>query len=187
MIQTFSTNGETYSVDTLQGWCNSYGQYVKIDLSEVVHVLDHDSWMDGRGDTLKPMEVINNPTTYKDHYDRITGANLTYSIMVSEKPSKRNNKRFVIDGIHRVAKAYIDGQSKMWATYVPSSIMDCATISSYGSNVTAYSMVDDPVSHFRNRFNARAEAQNLPYSVTQSARVTPPMVHRIIKIDQSFF
>lgn len=56
-----------------------------------------------------PWDVINNPKKYKDEMERIEKSNLKYPIIISG-----NN---IIDGVHRLAKSYLNNKKKI-KTYI---------------------------------------------------------------------
>jgi len=54
-----------------------------------------------------PLDVINNPKKYRDEYNKINEANLNYPIII--------DKYNIIDGVHRLTKAYLLGEKNIKA------------------------------------------------------------------------
>lgn len=70
---------------------------------------DTDDW------NLTPMEVIKNHPKSKDHQKKVEEADLKYPIDIT----KKNNKWIILDGIHRLVKAYKLGYRKIKVRVVP--------------------------------------------------------------------
>ena len=114
MVRTYSNNKNIYSVDMMFAYINIFKpKPIKIPISELLKNLERKSWGDpGKNIYYSAMDVIQNPThkKYKDDNNRIKNANLNYPIMIDDK----NN---IIDGIHRLSKAYSQN-TKYIKTYV---------------------------------------------------------------------
>lgn len=66
---------------------------------------------------LKPSEVLANPEQYKDEYERTMKADLSHPIDVMEW----RGHWLILDGLHRLMKASIQGQEKVNVRKVPQS------------------------------------------------------------------
>ena len=64
---------------------------------------------------LKPIDVINKPNKYKAEYERTLNADLSHPIDIM----KNKGRWLILDGLHRVVKAKILGQSKIQVRKIP--------------------------------------------------------------------
>jgi len=65
---------------------------------------------------LTPYEVIKNPDIHNIHYEKILKADLLYPVDVMLEDRGRLR---ILDGIHRVAKAYLEGKVKINVRLIP--------------------------------------------------------------------
>lgn len=72
-------------------------------------------WTKGGFYDLKPREVIENPEKYKDEYEKIINANMTYPLDVMQW----RGRWLFLDGLHRFVKAYLAGDKTVWVRKVP--------------------------------------------------------------------
>lgn len=106
-----------YSVDMMFAYVNSHKHPImNIQLEELKPLLNNPTW-----NGHSPMDVINNIKSkkyFKDVED-IHGSNLTYPIMLMETPkyliSRGYYKYTVMDGYHRLSKAYLEDKKKIKA------------------------------------------------------------------------
>jgi len=120
MVQTFSDNKNIYSVDMMFAYINIFKpKHKDILVNSLLHTLEYKGW----GEPTKniyysPMEVIKNPKNnkYKKEIERINKANLSYPIIIY------NN--YIIDGVHRLSKAYLDNKKKIKAYIFTKQEMD---------------------------------------------------------------
>ena len=107
-VQTFSNNKNIYSVDMMFSYLHIFDhRIVSIDITKLLHNLEYKSWGDSQKDIhYSPMDVINNPNKkiYKNEIKRIEKAKLSYPIIIDGTGS------FVVDGVHRLAKAFIQNK-----------------------------------------------------------------------------
>jgi len=97
-FKTYHNNKNIYSVDMMISYINLYGHpIVKVPIEKFIPQLNENVWGE-----WSPMDVIKNMETkkYKNDAERIQKANLEYPIIVTGK--------HIIDGYHRVAKAYLE-------------------------------------------------------------------------------
>ena len=81
-----------------------------IDVKSLLKTLEYKGWGDPKQNIYySPFNVIENPKNkiYKDEIKRIKKADLTYPIIL--------NNNHVIDGVHRLTKAYLTKQKKIKA------------------------------------------------------------------------
>ena len=63
--------------------------------------LDDLTWWDSVGKSITPNMVLENRLLYKDHFQRIKNADLSYPIILTP------DRQHIIDGVHRLAKCYL--------------------------------------------------------------------------------
>lgn len=108
MVHTYSENNKyIYSVDMMMAYINIYKpKHKKYSIKDFEHNMDYQGW--GNINYMySPREVLNNPTKYADDYDRILNADLKYPIII--------NGKNVIDGMHRLTKAYMERKKEIRA------------------------------------------------------------------------
>jgi hypothetical protein len=168
MYQVFCDGTDLHSVDVLQLYCNSWGMKKMIPLSDIIHVIDDYYWDHGT-EKITPRQVLVDPVKYADHFSRIKDADLSYPIMVYEKAEQiapNIERRFVIDGIHRVCKACLNGNTQISVIYIPQEIM-AMTFIGKANEPNRYSSITSPVSHFVSLYNIKVERNKLPYFVSK--------------------
>lgn len=91
---------------------------IELDTNEILWNMDLPFWEEEKIDdwNLTPREVIQNPEYYPDHYQRILSADLSYPICIAKS---KNGKWFVLDGTHRLAKAYINNLKTIKVKIIP--------------------------------------------------------------------
>ncbi len=96
MPHTTSKGKNVYSVDLMFAYINIFKPEIhKINLDSVNYDVNAKGWGDGN---ISVNDVLQNPTKYKDDYDRINNANLKYPIIMDIKGN-------IFDGVHRYIKA----------------------------------------------------------------------------------
>lgn len=112
----FIDNKFIYSVDLMYSYVNNFKQPVfKIPLSELLPVLNDDVWMSEKVSDFSPMDVINNKKKFKEDYEKIIKSDLSYPIFT-------NNDR-VVDGFHRISKAYLENKKNIKAINFDDELM----------------------------------------------------------------
>ena len=110
MVQFFSDNKKIYSVDLMFAYINIFKpKIISVKINDLVHYLDENHWGNPtkKSNKLTPLMVLDNPTKYKKHIKRIKEANLKYPIIMY------NN--WIIDGMHRITKAKLEGKKTLKA------------------------------------------------------------------------
>lgn len=115
MPQSYSNGKKIYSVDMMFGYINLFKPKTeRVKISDFLHVLEYKGWGDpSKNEYYSPLEVLKNPKKYKNEIDRIKNADLKYPIII--------NNRFIVDGVHRLCKAYLmskKGGSQTMKAYV---------------------------------------------------------------------
>jgi len=119
MVRTFSSNRKIYSVDMMFAYINIYKpKSTSVDIDDLLHNLEYKGW----GDPIKsilysPLDVLKNPNKkqYKKEIQRIENADLKYPIIIY------NNN--IVDGVHRLTKANLQGKKKIKAYIFNSDLM----------------------------------------------------------------
>lgn len=124
--QIFIDEGISYDVEMLKKITADNHVY-EIDVQTLIPQLyDKQAWAEGERE-LSPMMVIMNPTfnhTNIVHMKRIRMANLEHPIMV------RHSNGRIIDGFHRVAKAFFVSKKKIKVVFVQEEQMNKAVVNS---------------------------------------------------------
>ncbi len=117
--QTFSINKNIYSVDMMFTYLNIFKhETIKIPVSKLLKNLENKSWGDpSKNIYYSPMDVIKNPKDkkYKNDNNRIKKANLNYPIIITDDR--------IIDGMHRLSKAYLQNKKYIKAYVFDKKIM----------------------------------------------------------------
>jgi len=118
--QTFTDGGETYNVDLLIDHVDEENMKSEdIFMSDLEHHLNNNIWGE-HPKVLTPRMVIDNPKKnkeYKDHYKRIKDANLDKPILI------RESNGVVIDGAHRISKAYLNEKESLPAILISDELL----------------------------------------------------------------
>ncbi len=111
MVHTYSNSNRIYSVDMMLAYINIYkpkNLLVNINVIDYLHYLQYKCWSNTKNNKYySPIDVINNQRKYVEEYDKIINSDLKYPIII--------NKNNIIDGIHRLSKAYLLGKKKIKA------------------------------------------------------------------------
>ena len=111
MVQTYSDNNKIYSVDMMFAYINIYKpKSIYIDIKHLLKTLEYKGWGNPKKNIYySPLDVIKNLKNkkYKDEIKRIENANFKYPIIMDG-----NN---VVDGVHRLTKAYLTNRKKLKA------------------------------------------------------------------------
>jgi predicted alpha/beta hydrolase family esterase len=86
-------------------------------IEQLTWIFDYPFWDAENTDdyNLTPWEVINGPEGSPTHYERVMGADLTHPIDLMEN----KGRLLILDGLHRLVKAYIDGQKTVAVRIIP--------------------------------------------------------------------
>jgi hypothetical protein len=94
---------------------------VSIDIKKLIWHFDMPVWEkdDTDGWNLTPWEVIEKKKGTAGHRKRAQKAELRYPIVVT----RCRSRYVVLDGVHRLVKAYMNGEKKMKAKIIPKKIL----------------------------------------------------------------
>jgi hypothetical protein len=98
-FKTYHNNKNIYSVDMMLSYVNIYGHpIVKLNIDEFIPQLKEKVW--GEWSPIDVIEKIH-LKKYETDAKRIHDAKLTYPVIVT-------GKHTIVDGYHRIAKAYLE-------------------------------------------------------------------------------
>jgi len=117
--QAYCTNDGTYDVDQLIKITDGRADK-KVELSELEHFLSENVW--GFDEKLTPTMVLKDKNKYKEYYEDILKANLGKPILIRESNGE------IIDGYHRLTRAFIEKRDYIKAIYVSDEEMKEAKI-----------------------------------------------------------
>ncbi|HNZ86355.1 MAG TPA: hypothetical protein PLD95_02010 [bacterium] len=87
----------------------------EMDIKELEWHFDIPFWCENGDYNLTPGVVINNPKKHKKEYERIMLCDLKYPLDIMEN----NGKWLLLDGLHRLTKAYIQGNKTVVVRKIP--------------------------------------------------------------------
>lgn len=73
----------------------------------------------GEDYNVTPSEIIQNPKAHSEEYERTMAADLKYPIDIM----KNKGRWLILDGLHRLMKAFIDGQNTVRVRIVPRELI----------------------------------------------------------------
>jgi hypothetical protein len=114
-FKTYHNNKNIYSVDMMLCYVKTQGhQKQKLPIEEFLPQLKENVWT-----PWSPMDVIEKPhlKKYKEDVERIEKANLAYPVIVT-------GKHTIVDGYHRIAKAYLEKKKHVDAYVFDSELMN---------------------------------------------------------------
>ena len=114
-FKTYHNNKNIYSVDMMLCYIKTHGhQKQKLPIEEFLPQLKEKVWT-----PWSPMDVIEKPhlKKYKEDVERIEKANLAYPVIVT-------GKHTIVDGYHRIAKAYLEKKTHIDAYVFDSELMN---------------------------------------------------------------
>ena len=114
-LKTYHNGKNIYSVDMMTAYVNVYEHPIaKLPTDSFMSQLAEKVWGD-----WSPLDVVNNLNLkkYKDDVERIKNADLSYPVIVTG-----NHK--IVDGYHRVAKAFLEGKKHINAYIFGSDLMN---------------------------------------------------------------
>ena len=113
-LRTYADEKAIYSVDMMLAYLNTHKHpVVKMPMSDFEWQLEQKVWGD-----WSPMDVIQKPGLKKhaENAQRIKDADLSYPVIVT-------SKGVLVDGYHRVAKAYKQGAKEMKVQMFDAALM----------------------------------------------------------------
>jgi hypothetical protein len=148
MVQTFSDGKTIYSVDMMFAYISVFKpRSRKIKVESYEKTLDFDGWGDpSKGVKYSAKDVLVKPSKFKDEVTRIEKADIRFPIIVT-------SKGHIVDGVHRLTKAVMQGMKTLRAYTFDDEIMSKFAINRNGDwkKVDAMS-TDNFISLFYKRF-----------------------------------
>jgi hypothetical protein len=94
---------------------------VAIPIADLLWHFDMPVWeKDGTDDwNLTPWEVIRNEEGSRGHRARVSGVDTNFPIILTEY----NSRRVILDGVHRLVKAYERGDTTILAKVIPTEYL----------------------------------------------------------------
>lgn len=127
MAELLILNDKLYSIDMMAAYVNLFETTkIRIKILDYEHNLYNLTWWSfSENRYISPMEVINNPDKDNDHkinYDGIKNADLKYEILLNEQNQ-------IINGYHRLSKAYMENRKEISAFIIPNDIVNKCKLS----------------------------------------------------------
>lgn len=131
MSSTYSNGHQIYSVDMMFAYLNNHPVTpIKVKVSDYWDVLKSNNWGDPvKNQLYSAFDTINYPQKYPKDYQRIMNAQLAYPIIIAQS----NNQ--IVDGIHRLAKAYLNDQKTILAYIFNDQLMQKFVLAKETKNV----------------------------------------------------
>jgi len=144
----YSINKKIYSVDMMITYINIFKPKIKqVETMPLFGALENKLWGDPRKNNFySPLDVIRNKKKYKNEMKLIQKVDLKYPIIISN--------RGVVDGFHRLAKAYLTNKKKIKAVFLSDEQMELFLINKRGDWDKVSSLrVYDYIKLFHDRFH----------------------------------
>ncbi len=144
MVHTYSDGDKIYLVDLMIAYVNIVDYpSTNIDTEDYLQHLNSKCWR-RCGKKYSPMEVINDPSSYDHDMAKIKNADLKYPIIIYNGN--------IVDGMHRLSKAYLQRKSCLKAYVFSDALMKKFLVSNKGD----YKKLEGlEVHHFIEMFNDR--------------------------------
>lgn len=95
---------------------------VALPLADLAHHLDLPFWAyEGRPFQVSPRQVVADPVTYHDQYQRTQTADLRHPLDAVRRPDDRIT---ILDGIHRLLRAELEGRPVVAVRVLPWPALD---------------------------------------------------------------
>lgn len=155
--QTWTDGKNVYSIDMMFYWLKEHGMNIEIQeiaVNDLLNNLEYDNWGNGGkgGDHYSAIDVLSDPKKekFKGELKRIEKADLRFPIIIFNG--------WVVDGIHRLAKAQLLGNHKIKAVIFSKKLIDKFVIGKYGSYETAAKLTALQIKDiFMKRFKEKLE------------------------------
>lgn len=93
----------------------------QVPLAELDWHLDLPMWAyEGRPFVLTPKEVAEKPEVFREQYARTLAADTDFPLHLLERPGRLT----VLDGMHRLLRAHMEGHTRVLAKKVPTGRLD---------------------------------------------------------------
>lgn len=130
ITRDFGSGPQTYMISLL--WKLTKANKIFEESADDYKVFLEDKAWSGKEEQFNAIEIINNPGLSHEHYNRISNADLTYPIIVFDN----KGKRYVMDGIHRIAKTILESKlgesTQIKVRYITKKQLDRAIVQQHG-------------------------------------------------------
>ncbi len=124
MVHTYSDGDKIYLVDLMIAYVNIVDYpSTNIDTEDYFQHLNSKCWRK-HGKKYSPNDVLNNPSVYDHDVAKIKNADLKYPIMI--------HNGNIVDGMHRLSKAYLQQKSHLKAYIFSDTLMKKFLVSNTG-------------------------------------------------------
>lgn len=133
MIHTYSDNKYIYSVDMMIAYIQLNKNMIikKIQMTDLISQLQDKGWGEPtKNIKFSAQDVLDNPKKYEKDYKKILKAQLKYPIITI---INKNNKMHIVDGVHRLAKAYIQHKKYINAYVFDQNLIKKFIITKHGN------------------------------------------------------
>lgn len=121
-FKTYTDGKHIYSVDMMLAYLNIKGHPVEqFPVDTFIPQLEQKVWGEWSPKTvIEKMDV----KKYQENSERIKKADLSYPIIITGNKTSVTRANTIVDGYHRISKAYLDGQKNISAYVFDKSLMD---------------------------------------------------------------
>lgn len=148
MVHTYSDGDKIYLVDLMIAYVNIVDYpSINIDTNDYLQHLNSKCWR-RYGKKYSPVDVLNDTSNYDHDMNKIKNADLKYPIII--------HNGNIVDGMHRLSKAYLHRKSHLKAYVFSDALMKKFLVSNKGD----YKKLEKlEVHHFIEMFNDRFHKQ----------------------------
>jgi len=120
-LKIYQEHNLVYSLDMMFEYISDFKPKVlEIDISELIYLLFGKFTFTYGSPQFSMIDVLKEPEKYPDHYNRIKHADLMYPIILG----KNTGGLYIIDGFHRLTKAYQEKQKIIKYYLFPRKLLD---------------------------------------------------------------
>ena len=155
MISTYSNGKKIYSIDLMFSYINIFKpKYKSIVITKLLHMLNEKCWGNeyNKDKRYSPLDVIKDKKNkkYKNEINRIKNSNLKYPIIITDKND-------VVDGMHRLAKAFLQNKKNIKVYFFDKKLMKKFLINSKGNyekidKLQGYELIEIFYKKFKSHF-----------------------------------
>jgi hypothetical protein len=120
---------------------SKHAPIVDIQMGMLTHLLSDPIWDDDQGVSITPVQVMTDKTgKYLMHQIRIDSADLSFPILLYLE--KDGYTLDVMDGMHRLAKAFIRGMPTIHARFLTDTMLANTKVADFPADTPQYSTTD---------------------------------------------
>jgi len=121
-IKTYTDGKNIYSVDMMLAYLNTKGHPVeKFPVNAFLSQLEQPVWGD-----WSPKNVLDkmDAKKYSENSERIKKADLSFPIIITGNKTSATRAHTIVDGYHRISKAYLEGKKDISAHVFDQTLMN---------------------------------------------------------------